>query len=952
MRLEKNGPNALTPPPKKSPVLVFLRLLLAPFNVMLIVSGVLSFILYAIDSSSTVNLFLGIILIAVTFMNASIEFYQQYKTEAILDSFKKLAPTKARVLRDEGKMQEVPAETLVQGDVVVLKSGDKVPADIRIIHVVDCKVDNSSITGESEPQERNPQPASGGNPLEAPCLLLSGTMIVSGDAIGIVIRVGDHSLLGQIAGLTVRERKNDRSSQLGQEIQLFVKRIAAVAILTAVVFFIFGLVRGFGISITFSFAIGTFVAFVPQGLPATVTTMLSIAAKRLAKKQVLVKDLHAVETLGSITLLASDKTGTLTQNRMTVVGAWLNGQVYSAIPSEREPVLDGAVPNMDKFLACCSLCSRCKIEFPQPDQPDAAADGTKVTAESPSVSEAEPRIFGDATEQGLVRFAMQRVNVMSLNESCPKVHEIPFNSTNKWHLTIHRQQHANGKYVMYLKGAPEKVLALCSGLLSPDGSSEPMNEGIQQRFNQAYDYFAGQGKRVLGLAMLPLDVQDDDYEFQRDPPNYPLSGFCFIGMVALIDPPKKGVRKAIAACRTAGIQVVMVTGDHPRTAEAIARQIGLIQGETQTEVAMRTGRAQGQVQHSEFDVVVVHGETLEVLDDRGWDEILQHREIVFARTTPKHKLEIVTRFQTKGHIVGVSGDGVNDSPALKKADLGISMNVTGSDVSKDAAAMILLDDNFASIVSGIAEGRLIFVNLKKSIRYTLTHIMPEVLAFLVFIICQIPLPIASLLVLIIDLGNELGPAIAYAYELPEDDLMLVGPRKVMVKPAVIAAIASSENLPDMSERTEENIAIISIEEEATDVTPQVAPWYRRAWLWVKEIFVRQDTGDVLVDSDTLIWCYLEAGLIETAGAFGAYLIVLAWDEIIIGDLWGSAQTYFQDGAPPLLLANGTFLDADGQVQVNREAAGAYYAAIVICQWFNHFICKHLYSYPWGKDLFR
>lgn len=275
----------------------------------------------------------------------------------------------------------------------------------------------------------------------------------------------------------------------------------------------------------------------------------------------------------------------------------------------------------------------------------------------------------------------------------------------------------------------------------------------------------------------------EDYEFskQEDTYNFPTDGLIFLGLIALIDPPKRGVRRAIGILKTAGIQVVMVTGDHPLTAQAISRKIGLIQGESVEDAAKRLSLPVDSVPEDEYDAIVIHGDSIDKLALADWDHIFSKKEIVFARTSPKHKLEIVTRAQEKGHIVGVSGDGVNDSPALKKADLGISMNITGSDVSKDAAAMILLDDNFTTIVKGIEEGRLLFANLKKSIRYTLTHVMPQVLSFLVFIIFAIPLPITSLLILFIDLAAELAPAFSFAYEVPEKNLMMVPPRKVLVK---------------------------------------------------------------------------------------------------------------------------------------------------------------------------
>lgn len=645
--------------------------------------------------------------------------------------------------------------------------------------------------------------------------------------------------------------------------------------------------------------------------------LLSIAAKRLASKNVLVKDLHAVETLGSITLLASDKTGTLTQNKMTLVGVWINKTCYNvtlAGENQRSPLLDSSVPNISLFTQACGLCTKSKFD---------ESEG--------HMAPKDRKILGDATEIGLLRFALETLNVPEEMERYSKVFEIPFSSSTKWHMTINAIPHDYGDLVVFVKGAPERVMALCSEILINE-EVVPLNESLQIEFNRAYEQFAQKGRRVLGFArlLLPRESFPKDFSFKRDPPNFPTNQFCFIALAALMDPPKHGVRKAIAACRTAGIQVTMVTGDHPLTAESIARQIGLIQGETIFEVARRLRKPVQMVGEDEFEAVVVHGDQLDHLSDAEWDSILSKREIVFARTSPKHKLEIVTRFQNKGHIVGVSGDGVNDSPALKKADLGISMNITGSDVSKEAASMILLDDNFPSIINGIAEGRLIFANLKKSIRYTLTHIMPEVLAFLVFIITAIPLPISSLLVLLIDLGSELGPALSYAYEPAENDLMLVPPRKVLVVDPVKQIKSSQPSrfkgwfkkkfdrkpkavIIDLEHGLTSNVATTTIETVAVDVKPfkesTVKLWIIDCWTKFSAPFRRKDTGEVLVDDDLLIWCYLEGGIIETIGCFGAYLTTLAILNVDFSTMWHSALTYYKTDSPPLLLADGTFVSS-------------------------------------------
>lgn len=312
------------------------------------------------------------------------------------------------------------------------------------------------------------------------------------------------------------------------------------------------------------------------------------------------------------------------------------------------------------------------------------------------------------------------------------MYEVPFNSENKYALSVHRKPHENGEWTLYVKGAPERVLKLCTTILTEENPTLPLTKEHQDTFSEVYQHMAGQGNRVLAFAqcLLPGDLYPSDFVFDKN--NCPFSELCFVGLAGLEDPPKHGVREAIGKCRKAGIKVMMVTGDHPLTAEAIGRKINLMIGETRDMVAKRTGK--DVVHEHEYSAIVIHGDHIDSLTDAEWDAIFNKDEIIFARTSPKHKLEIVKRAQSIGHTVGVTGDGVNDAPALKKADLGIAMNISGSDVSKDAAAMVLLDDNFASVVNGIEEGRLIFSNLKKSIMYTITHTIPEVIPCLLYII--------------------------------------------------------------------------------------------------------------------------------------------------------------------------------------------------------------------------
>jgi sodium/potassium-transporting ATPase subunit alpha len=455
-----------------------------------------------------------------------------------------MIPAKAMVIRD-GKIQQIDASHLVVGDVVYLQSGAKTPADVLVYSASDCKVDNSSLTGESEPQERS-KDNDMQNPLEASNLMFNSTLVVSGEAYGIVVRTGDHTIIGQIANLTAGEEKGQ--SPLSREINDFVKIIAAIAIVTALVFFGIAFpVNNNNISLALNFAIGIFVAWVPEGLPATVTMLLTIAAKRMAAENVLVKDLQGVETLGAITLLATDKTGTLTRNQMTTTTLWTCGTIYDATSSAgAENELAGLEkPGVSDIVQISALCSRAKF------------DRTDVPIK-------DRQILGDATETGLIRYAgLLLDDYDGLVEKYHKVFEVPFNSENKWAMSIHAMPHKNGALTLYMKGAPERVLKLCSSILTgPDGQHEPLTEKHKLQFEETYEEMASQGHRVLAFAELFLagDKYPEDYQFDRKEKNYPQDGLIFVGLASLQDPPKHGTRSAIGSARAAGIKVVMVTG--------------------------------------------------------------------------------------------------------------------------------------------------------------------------------------------------------------------------------------------------------------------------------------------------------------------------------------------------------------------------------------------------------
>lgn len=939
-RLARDGLNQLTPPKKKSALRKYFDSLLSLFNVLLILAGVLEYVLLAIDfENNKANEYLGAILIAVAFLNAFIEWFQGQKADAILASFLSMMPPSCKVVRG-GEISSIPAQELVKGDIVFIKMGDKVPADLILFAATEVKVDNSSLTGESEPQER--QLCLEGDPVravEARNILFNSTLVVSGEGFGIVVRTGDHTFIGQIAGLTGGE--GDNKSPLAMEIDDFVKIISCIAIFTAILFFVVGITTTYKgkAAATVTFAVSVLVAWVPEGLPATVTLLLSIAAKRMAKANVLVKDLQGVETLGALTMLATDKTGTLTRNAMTVTAMWTNLKMLSAFESHND---DAEVKTFTKhdvgvpeILEICTLCS--KVKF----------DKTDIPFE-------QREILGDATETGLTRFAGKNLEYDLVREKHPEVFSIPFNSTAKWALVVVKKPHDSGDLTLYLKGAPERVLGRCSHVLV-NGQTVPLTDDMKSQYDEAYQYMASRGHRVIACAqmLLPGDRFPEDFAFSKKDDNCPTDNLCFVGLISLEDPPKHGVREAVGKLRSAGIKVVMVTGDHPLTAEAIARKINLVIGHTKESLSKATGVPIADIHEDEVDAVVVHGDQIDNLQGWEWDTILNKNEIVFARTSPKHKLEIVKRAQALGHIVGVTGDGVNDSPALKKADLGIAMNISGSDVSKEAANMILLDDNFASVVDGVREGRLIFTNLKRSIQYTVTHSVPEVIPQLLYVIVPIPLPLSAILILVIDLGFELFAALSFAWDRPESEeaLMTTMPRKPVTSRTIMSlkkkALRRTKTSQVMDTETGEPRVQSKMGSKLSGVVENIKKPFSK-WWW-DDLFEKSD-GESLVDASLLSYSYLQVGMIETIGCMVTYFVVFQWNHLTPRDLQRAqkAGVYFADNSPPYTNLNGRVLTSTEQTEALAQAQGMFYMSIFLMQCFNMFAVKARLKFPFGK----
>jgi sodium/potassium-transporting ATPase subunit alpha len=767
--IEEHGLNQLTPPKTTPEWVKFCQCLFSGFAMLLWFGAILCFLAYGIQASAYEeppddNLYLGIVLSAVVTVTGVFSYYQEAKSAKIMESFKNLVPQYA-VVRRNGEKITVKAVELTLGDIVDIKFGDRVPADLRVIEARGFKVDNSSLTGESEPQSRGPE-FTNENPLETKNLAFFSTNAVEGTCIGMVVNIGDNTVMGRIAGLA--SGLEGGQTPIAKEIEHFIHIITAVAVFLGVSFFIIAFILGYNWLDAVIFLIGIIVANVPEGLLATVTVCLTLTAKRMAAKNCLVKNLEAVETLGSTSCICSDKTGTLTQNRMTVAHMWFDNKIVEADTSEDQSgsAFDKSAAGWKTLERVAMLCNRAEFKGGQD-----------------SVSVLKKEVNGDASEAAILKCTeLTNGNVMEYRAKNEKLVEIPFNSTNKFQVSVHKTSDPSDKRaLLVMKGAPERILQRCSTIVI-DGEERELTEDWKNAFETAYMELGGLGERVLGFCdfRLPEDKYPaDSYPFNADEENFPLEGLRFVGLMSMIDPPRAAVPDAVLKCRSAGIKVIMVTGDHPITAKAIARSVGIISEGTETveDIATRKGIPVQEVNPREAMAAVVHGGEIKDLSEKALDEILMyHTEIVFARTSPQQKLIIVEGCQRMGRIVAVTGDGVNDSPALKKADIGVAMGIAGSDVSKQAADMILLDDNFASIVTGVEEGRLIFDNLKKSIAYTLTSNIPEISPFLLFILADVPLPLGTVTILCIDLGTDMVPAIYMAYEFSESDIMKRQPR--------------------------------------------------------------------------------------------------------------------------------------------------------------------------------
>jgi P-type Ca2+ transporter type 2C len=714
--LSRDGPNAIPDAPRGS----LLRRLAGTFgHLMAVLLWVGGGVAFAAGLPQ-----LGVAIWIVNVVNGLFAFWQEHRAERATAALRNLLPAQSTVVRD-GIPARIPADTLVVGDLLLLEEGDRISADARLVDDADLRVDQSTLTGEFRAAHKTSGPCDPGRgaSVDIPNMVFAGTTVASGRARAVVSAVGSATRLGRVATLTQAMR--EMPSPLQRELRRLSIIVSIVAVTVGVGFFTLALSLG-GLSLTrgLVFALGMIVAFVPEGLLPTVTLSLAMGTQRMAKRNALVKRLSAVEALGSTTVICTDKTGTLTQNEMTVSIAVVGGTAYrfSGVGYRPEGSVTPSVsPRLVELFEVASSACNARVERDE-------RDGW--------------RAIGDPTEAAIVTAGRK----LSVAPSWTRAAEIPFDSRRRRMSTIDVRP---GRVELHVKGAADALLSLSTTVWDEQGSLT-LDEGGRQRWRLEMDRLSARGLRVLGvarreLAAVPTRAPVDELERDLE----------FCGLIAMHDPPRPEVEAAVAACTRAGIRIVMITGDYGVTAKAIGRQVGMV------EVGTR----------------VVNGDELDRMSDAELESVLGSA-VLFARAGPEHKMRVVETLQALNDVVAVTGDGVNDAPALKRADIGIAMGLAGTDVAREAADMVLLDDNFASIVAAVEEGRAVFTNIRRFTTYILTSNTPEAVPFVVFALTGgvVPLALDVMHILAVDLGTDLVPALALGAEPPDSGIMDRPPR--------------------------------------------------------------------------------------------------------------------------------------------------------------------------------
>ena len=749
-RLEKYGPNALKEEGKQS----MLSKIIAQFN---------DFLILILIVAAVISYFVGekvdaVVIIAIVIVNAALGIYQEGKAEKSLEALKKMAAPSAKILRN-GNVEVIPSNNVVPGDIVILETGDVIPADLRLIESSNLKVEEASLTGESVPVEKDSniifdEDVSLGDRVN---MAYSSTIVSYGRGKGVVVGTGHDTEIGKIA--TMIQTYDNEPTPLQRKLNQLGKFLGIVVIVVCLVVFGLGLYQGRDVLSMFMTSISLAVAAIPEGLAAIVTIVLALGMNRMVERNAIVKKLLSVETLGTTTYICSDKTGTLTQNEMTVVKVYTDDKIIDVSGIGYEPkgkfTIDGVEVenvtgsvNINTLLSIGTLCSDARLTETD--------DGYKI--------------LGDPTEGALVTLAEKAgIRQDDINQKYPRIEELPFDSDRKMMTTFH-ENFIPGKVVSFTKGAPDILISKSSSIYL-NGEIVPFTEDLKKKVLDVNSKFSREALRVLAMAFRQYDSLPNEITTETIENN-----LIFVGLVGMIDPPREEAKEAIKKCKNAGIKTVMITGDYKETAFAIAKQLGMADHESQAMM----------------------GQELDNLTDEELREVVKEKR-VYARVSPEHKVRIVDALKKNGEIAAMTGDGVNDALALKKADIGISMGITGTDVAKNTAEVILTDDNFASIVAAVEEGRIIYSNIKKFVFFLLSCNIGEVLVIFLSILLGFEVPLLPIQLLWLNLVTDSFPALALGMEKGDPEIMDIPPRdpdepildKDMIKALVVQSIAIS-----------------------------------------------------------------------------------------------------------------------------------------------------------------
>lgn len=692
IRQDEFGKNKIEEGKKESLLVKFLNQFKDFMIIILIIAAIISAVVSYIEGTG--DYFDSIIIIAIVVFNGIMGLIQEAKAEKSIEALKKMFAPVAKVRRN-GKVLTVNGEDIVPGDIVILETGCYVPADIRLISTYNLKVEESSLTGETEAVEKDENAVFNNKiiPLgDMKNMVFAGTAVVNGHAEGIVTNIGMNTEVGKIASMIITNEAPQTPIQ--KKLSEVGKVLGIACVVICALIFVIGVIKKISVVEMFMTSVGLAVAAIPEGLPAIVTIILSIAVTKMAKRNAIIRKLPAVETLGSSKVICSDKTGTLTENNMRVVEI---------------------IGNKNKILEYGTLCCNCEIN--------------------------EGVVEGEPTEVAIVKEAIKEKQ----NKVLPRICEIPFDSNRKLMTTVNELE--NGKYRIITKGAPEILLGICD-YYEENNTVHDMNSTFLSKIKNKNEKMAEKALRVLGVAYLDVDIMPK--EISAD---FLEKGLIFVGLIGMIDPPRKGVKEAVLACRRAGIKTVMITGDHITTAKAIAKDLEILRGRE----------------------LAITGQELDKISDSKLEKDIMNFS-VFARVTPEHKVRIVKAFQKTGAVVAMTGDGVNDAPALKKSDIGIAMGRKGTDVAKNAAEMILNDDNFVTIVDAVKQGRNIFDNIKKAIHFLIATNIGEIVTIFVGLLLGVKSPLLAIQLLWVNLVTDSLPAIALGLEPPEKNIMNRPPR--------------------------------------------------------------------------------------------------------------------------------------------------------------------------------